>query len=627
MKTAEIEMKWYHFLPHIFILTIVPLIVHLNVMPLTGAYFDFWNGDKNNLDFFSYYKGIWLLVFTGLLVIMFLVRLFQSDPNLIKKDLRIYYIPAGVYLLFVIVSTVFSKYQNISISGFPDRYEGIYILAAYIFLFFFTTAFTSKEKHVKIILGSLIIGATIIGSIGLFQYIGYDLWKSDFGKSLMIPSKYLKISNDIRFQFDKHTIYATLYHTDYVGSYMAMLFPLSFALLVLVKNKWFKVGMAIITVIMAINWLGCNSRAGFVGGVLALIVFLISINKVLTRHWKYFAVGLMVTIAMFLGLNQISHGYVNTRVASIFRDVKSLISSNGNSNSQSYKDSIPLKDIKISGTKGTVVTATETLNFKLINNQLTFEDTNNKPIESSYDTSNGKITLKDPAYKDYSLLAGKDGNQYVFKLDKGDIKLLFDLKPQGISLMDNKGKIFTLEPVESWGFNGKEKLGSSRGYIWSRSIPLLKNTILLGYGPDTFAAYFPQHDILGKMYAYNGDMWQLVDKPHDLYLQVALNTGMVSLLALLVLFGLYLFKSIKIYTKNEYDNFLSQVGVGVFIAIVGYLGAAFFNDSVVSVAPVFWILLGLGVSINHIISNQNASKGTNFQNRKLGNPGNPAKIK
>jgi len=41
-----------------------------------------------------------------------------------------------------------------------------------------------------------------------------------------------------------------------------------------------------------------------------------------------------------------------------------------------------------------------------------------------------------------------------------------------------------------------------RGYIWSRSLPLLRNTILVGYGPDTFAMNFPQHDIAGKVKAY-----------------------------------------------------------------------------------------------------------------------------
>jgi len=33
-------------------------------------------------------------------------------------------------------------------------------------------------------------------------------------------------------------------------------------------------------------------------------------------------------------------------------------------------------------------------------------------------------------------------------------------------------------------------------------------------------------------------------------------------------------------------------------AVAAYLATGFFNDSVISVAPVFWILLGIGISMN-----------------------------
>lgn len=592
MKVRENEVEWYHLLPLIFIITILPLIVHLKIVPLTGASYDFWNGAKDNLDFFSYYKGIWLLIAATTALFIFIVRLFQSDPKLIKQDLKFYYLAGSVYLIFVILSTILSNYPSIAFNGFTDRYEGVYILVTYILIFFFTTSMVSNEKQVKLIIASLLSGATIIAIIGLFQYIGFDLWKSNIGKSLMLPAKNMNMAGGLTFQFSKHTIYATLYHTDYVGSYMAMLFPFSFAMLVLSKNKWIRIGLAFLTILMGINWLGCNSRAGMVGGILALIIFFISINKRIIKYWKLFSIGLIVAIAIFLSLNQLSHGYLGSRVLSL---------TNVRDTSKSADQDVPLKSINISGNKGSVITNTETLNFQFENNQLKFTDENNRKIESSYDNINGKITLNDPRYKDYNLIAGMSEDKYLFKLDKGNIKLLFELKQSGISLIDNKGKVVDLKPVETWGFKGNERLGSSRGYIWSRSIPLLKHTLFLGYGPDTFAAYFPQNDIIGKMYAYYGDMWQIVDKPHDLYLQIALNTGVISLLAVLMLFGLYIVRSFRIFVNNEFEDFLTQVGIAVFVAIIGYLGAAFFNDSIVSVAPVFWVLFGLGVSINHII--------------------------
>lgn len=36
-------------------------------------------------------------------------------------------------------------------------------------------------------------------------------------------------------------------------------------------------------------------------------------------------------------------------------------------------------------------------------------------------------------------------------------------------------------------------------------------------------------------------------------------------------------------------------GVGTFLGVIGYIGAGFFNDLVVSVAPIFCVALGMGV--------------------------------
>jgi hypothetical protein len=46
------------------------------------------------------------------------------------------------------------------------------------------------------------------------------------------------------------------------------------------------------------------------------------------------------------------------------------------------------------------------------------------------------------------------------------------------------------------------------------------------------------------------------------------------------------------------------LGGAAFIGVIGYLAAGFFNDSIVSVAPLFWILLGIGISINIKLSSR-----------------------
>ncbi|MDA8221036.1 MULTISPECIES: O-antigen ligase family protein [Desulfosporosinus] len=605
VKNTEINYKWYLLLPLMFLLAVVPLIVYLKVVPLTGASFDFWTGQKENLDFFSYYKMVWILISSLIAVGVMALIVMLNGLDRIRGTY--YYIPMAVYAFFVILSTEFSKYTDISLTGFTDRYEGMYVLLAYMAILFVTINLVNKEEHIKVLLVALFTGAVMIGLIGVFQYIGYDFFKSGFGKNLILPKVYEPMADKLQFQFGENLIYSTLYHLNYVGSYMAMLFPLTFALFILTKKGWLKVLFALLALLMAVNWLGSTSRAGMFGGTLAIVILMVMINKVIIKNWKYFLSGLIILGALVFGLNYLSNGYLGSRIGSLINNALEFTQSADNGGA---KANMPLQGLDINGNQATLVTSTEILILSVEGDQIALKDKDGNPIQMSYEESKGKLNLEDDRYKDYKLTLGKLNDANVLQLTKGNMKFKFKLAKDQVTLLNNKGQVVNMEPVEKWGFEGKELLGSSRGYIWSRSIPLLKHTLFMGYGPDTFAIYFPQNDFMGKSYAYSGDMWQVVDKPHNLYLQVGLNTGIISLLALLSLFIAYFVRSVRLYFRSDYSDFVSQAGVGIFVAVCGYLGAAFFNDSVVSVAPVFWVLLGLGISTNYMLEKQKKSLST-----------------
>ncbi len=413
------------------------------------------------------------------------------------------------------------------------------------------------------------------------------------------------MADNLQFQFGKNVIYSTLYHLNYVGSYTAMLFPLTFTLFVLTKKGWVKVLLALLALLMAVNWLGSTSRAGMFGGFIAIVILMIMINKVIIRQWKFFLSGLIILGFLVFGLNYMSDGYLGSRIGSLINNAVEITQT---SEKDDAKAKILLQGLDIKGNQATLVTPTETLKFEVNGEQITFMDKDGRPIRMSFEQSTGKVDLQDDKYKDYKLTLGMFNNMNAMVLEKDILKLYFNITNDQVALLNRKGQEVNIQPVESWGFEGKELLGSSRGYIWSRSIPLLKNTLFVGYGPDTFAIYFPQNDFMGKFHAYYGDMWQVVDKPHNLYLQVALNTGVISLLALVSLFIAYFVRSARLYFRNNYDDFISKAGVAIFVAVCGYLGAAFFNDSVVSVAPVFWVLLGLGISVNYMLEQNSKTK-------------------
>jgi hypothetical protein len=203
--------------------------------------------------------------------------------------------------------------------------------------------------------------------------------------------------------------------------------------------------------------------------------------------------------------------------------------------------------------------------------------------------------IADSRFADYYIAFTDD----YLRLYKGRLFLTFTANDCGFRYQKVSGQPYDIgQPVETFGFAGRESFFSGRGYIWSRSIPLLKDTILLGYGPDNYLIYFPQHDSLGKfLYLYDQNM--LVDKPHNIYLQLGINFGLVSLLLFLLFWSTYLIKSYRRYHGLKNLTASQAVGIACMVAVIAYLISGLVYDSNVSVSPVFWGLLGIGIACNN----------------------------
>lgn len=242
--------------------------------------------------------------------------------------------------------------------------------------------------------------------------------------------------------------------------------------------------------------------------------------------------------------------------------------------------------------------------------QLVFTDGESEGYESV--TAFETITFPGTTFSDVSLLtqpsvSGSSVRDVIamYFNDKSDQSLIFDLINQKkIQMIDIKtGDAIIPANAEHIGFEGKEKLGSARGYIWSRSLPLLKNCLVTGYGADTFTYIFPQNDVLAKYYSYsdnNAGFYVTVDKPHNLYLQIFISNGLIALIAFIGICLFYLVDCFRLYALKKEYRAGQIMGAAVMLGVVGYLAAGMFNDSSVSVAPVFWILLGAGAALNTI---------------------------
>lgn len=574
------KVSWVSIFPIFLIVAITPFITHLKIIQGADPFYKSFNLPQD-FDFYSYYKMLFFLIVTGIAVCLVLIRFIIADFDLKRSSIYIYIIGFSVFSIF---SYLVSPNRDIALLGYYGRYEGVIALVSYMFILFYAINTINSENEIWLILYALVFSSFIIGVIGISQFTGHDFLQTSFAKHLMTSGvngvDITKIATTIK----EKMVYSTLYNPDYVGSFMAITFPLFLSLSILLREKRYKIVFGFMSLFMFANLVGSRSRAGIFGVLVALLVFAVLYRRYIIKNCKHVIFFVLGIIILLFLVNRVTGGAIFEKLS--IRNINTT---------QSSINTKQIENVSINNDTVSIFIQSDVLSVTLYKNGVQFKDSSNKIIPTK--VNNGKIYLNYYKYSDFSFQYGILNKNHVLVATIGDVKLAFGLTDNGVKFLDSRYQLVDIQPVESFGFSGYEQLGSGRGYIWSRSLPLLKHTLLIGYGPDTFAAHFPQDDFIGKIKAF-GSIGILVDKPHNLYLQTAINTGVVSLIALLGILGTYLIQSLKLYFNDAFCENYSVFGVSVLVAIIGYLGAAFFNDSVVSVAPVFWILLGVGISIN-----------------------------
>ncbi len=569
--------------PILFVVAIVPLVVRLKVIPLEGIALEYWIGDSG-LDFFSYYKAV-LLVLATFTAIAFFVKGYLDGRIPLKPVRANYYL--GLFALFVLLSTLLAEHKSTAWFGFTERHEGCIVLLAYVALAFMTIHLVQNERHVNAVLFALVLSATTAGLIGVFQYFGADLFQTDLGRALILSEEQRRLGADLTFNFDEHAIYSTFYNTNYVGSYAAMLLPLS-VVLVFITDGRRAIGAILFSCLMFAVLIGSNSRAGLVGTLAAIVIISPFLARRAFERWRSFAALATGATIIFMTMNYASGGKP-------WGQIKSFFESRPATSVDASPDNLILADIVLGDeTLRLLFDNGQALVFIHTGDRLLTRDEAGRELNFEWDDEEERHLFQSPPFQQY----GFQIRDRFLIVHKEDLELAFTLVEGSFHFVNNRGEPVQFEPVKTIGFSGLERLGSNRGYIWSRSLPMLADTVILGRGPDCFPFYFPQDEYLAKILYYSDGPFTLIDKPHSKYLQIAISTGIVSLLLLLALFGSFLFRGFVTAARKGLDGFYSSHSLAILAGIVGYLTAAFFNDSVVSVAPVFWVLLGLGIGCN-----------------------------
>ncbi|WP_320047337.1 O-antigen ligase family protein [uncultured Ilyobacter sp.] len=563
------------------LLTFLPFLVRLKILPTepgTLMYLTHPLGEAIG-DMFHYEKSRVLIVLgISMLFIMILKR------NLKKTY---YYIGLIIYGAGVLLSTFFSPFLPIALGGGGNRYEGIFVLLSYVVVSFFVINFVRERKDVKYFIYILLIGSFFVSLAGITEFLGMSIYKIPFLAKIAIPQEglldkvtypegYISMAQVIKFSPKFHNVKASLGNSNYSGSYGVMICMFLFPLILKSKERFTRyIFMFFYAANLALLLAG-RSRAGIYASIASFIIFMVLCRKEIWKRKVFLLEIPLITGAIFLALNLLSSGAVGDNIENLEVNRK-----------------VNLRDVKSIGNTLEVTSYDNKLILKSGKEELSFyrEDGSLVPVNIEKNI----ISLEDPKFQKYSFENKEKG---VLELQYDEIKFPLVIQNQKFKTIGWSRKpeeIISPERMAKW--DRYQRKASSRVYIWSRSLPLLKKSGFFGFGPDTYPIIFPQNDYFGKNVSLNNP-YIFVSKPHNLYLQIGINTGWLSLFGFLLLVICYCLDSLRIYFNSGYENIYEIVGVGCSLAVIGYLMTGMFNDSAVSVAPTFWAILGLGISMN-----------------------------
>ena len=134
--------------------------------------------------------------------------------------------------------------------------------------------------------------------------------------------------------------------------------------------------------------------------------------------------------------------------------------------------------------------------------------------------------------------------------------------------------------------------GTGRIYIWKQVLKKSSKHLLFGVGVDNLYYSF-EPKLIDPVSHY------AVDKAHNDYLQKLLCEGVFSFICYVMLLVLIVFQH---YKSNEKINRI------LFLGFFAYITQIFFSISVVRVAPIFWIVLGLLLNSYESVKNKKKNK-------------------
>lgn len=613
--------------------------------PMTQFFWSPLTDSSLQTDFFNYYKMITVVLSA---VLAGLAAFFTAPP---MKDLRkakihpvgkAAAILCGVYALTAGASYCFSQYKPFALTGALDRFEGLLPTLAYLFMLLYIMVVVKSEKELKFLLWPFTVVMGILGVLGVGQAQGKDFFQTTFGQQIITPFvKYadgttswmaialnaIKGNKTYRFQFGSGMVYQTVYNPNYVPFYLCLVLPVLAMLFLCLWDSDSKaehkgLRMAAGAGVMAVygmslwSFFCANSASGYFGLVTMFVLALILLRKKLVHFAKPLVVFVLITAVVMGSLSDRWLPEVKKAAGIAANAIASPVYAASAEEapktiSFEFKNAPASKWAKINKIlteKNYVIMNINGEDLMIVlDDALMVADSDQfmLPLIPIDDGSN-YFYIADTRFHDYGKIGYTihDGDIYVVFKTR-DVEWMYHFTEDGFKYVTPSSskavpKEVDIKEIPSIGFEKNLKWGTNRGLLWSRTLPLLKSRILIGEGPDCYVFAYPQEDYAAKFTVQNNPAI-INNKPHNMYLQRGVETGVVSMLAYMGLILLFVIDSLKNSCRLKGKAvFAEYLGTGIFLGIAAFAVTGIFNDTTICSGPMFYTLMGMGFACNRI---------------------------
>ncbi|MBR5730433.1 MAG: O-antigen ligase family protein [Firmicutes bacterium] len=612
------HQSWYRLLPMILAAAVTPLIVQLKTYSLPLSQFS-WTASTDSTvlqDFYSWYKSIALMIFACLAILVIIIDIIRKR---VKPRMSFAFIPAGIIALLVILSYALNGYKEFTLFGWPDRFEGTLTLLAYAVLFCYSILTIKTGRDAAAVVCAFCVSMLILNVIGGLQYAGLDPLTGKTGMKAISVLEQLRFggiweqidagasAGDLfpMLLMEHEGINQTLSNQNYTAMLLCLSIPVISMLYIRADSKggasrWLVSPLLwLLLTLCFINAIGTVSSNMVPGLLAALLLCIIVFHKML----KYWTKPLLLIIASLALVMTFTCKTWMPELQNTIADIRGEDRGEDTSG-RPYINSI--------------VTEEDRVIFDVGDPEcvlcLTLEPDGDGALSRVLASSGGRtLPLAESEAESGTFLIEEEPFDSVFKLciireERLFLRVSTHQADWDFTLSDGKalyrnpaGSLVSLKAPVVSDLIKNPKFGTGRGAIWAQTLPMLKDTVLIGKGADSFSIYYP-HDNYAYTYSAGMDIDWSADKPHDLFLGAAFSTGWISAAALIVLFAVYLIQCIVLYWRSDMsDSRIMYLGAGIFLGSAALLASALINDSTVSVMPPFWVLLGTGIAVNSII--------------------------